>query len=441
MAGTIPAVAIVLSAIAAMFLPQFDLEIIQLAALVTYVLTSMPELRRAARLFVILALALTLLLQGGPGLPQAIGTATFLMALFLALSLVAEMAARSADTVRIAQSILNYPISRIYLPLTLTAHLFSIVLNVGSVAVLLPLVGARAGGLAKPDQFRSLSLAVMRGFAAMPMWAPFSVSIALTLSIFREVHFLDLVPFGLAMAVFYMLSGWVLDGWKAGGPPATRAAAGDAWPLLRLLMRIVAMAAGAYVCEQLLGVRFIEGVLLGALATALAWWLGHQWRGRGGTSSDVPAGIGQSGGGNNEIVIIGAAGFTGSLLSASLASIAVGLDTLPPNAVSLLLAVVPVFILGSGWLGLSPIVSGSIVGGLLVALTLPQDQLFAALALLAGWGLTSSGSPFTGGVLMASRLIAVSPVELAGRWNGAFCLANALLVGLILLVSHMLVVA
>jgi hypothetical protein len=430
--SALSAVAIIACAVAAIFMPQVDLGIVKLAAIGTYVVAGLPDLRRPAQLFALLALMLVVLLGAESAFWPAVATANFLMALFLALSLVAQVAVRSPDMINVARSILALPTSRIYLPLSLTSHLFAIVLNVGSLAVLMALVGSQADQLAKRGQLRPVSMSVMRGFASMPIWAPFSISVALTLSIFRNVHYLDLLPFGLSMALFHIIAGWALDGRGTQDGLAKAAVGLEFGPILRLLFRISAMAAAAFLCEWLFAIRFVEGVFLSALTTAFVWWLSQRW-------SWVPdGGRGVAGpsfkrGGNDEVVIVGTAGFIGGLLSASLVSVLGGLGVLSAGAVSLLIAGVPLIMLGLGHVGLNPIISGSILGGLLLPLTLPQDHVFAAVALLAGWGVTTSGSPFTGNVLLASRLIGRTSFELAVRWNGAFCVANAAVFSVLLM--------
>ena len=191
---------------------------VKLAAITAYFFVSLPRQRRIARIlgFIVVGILVT----SDSGTTEApVDNSLFIMSLFLALSLMAASATRSPDTGTSCRAILARPVSRVYLPLTLATHLFAIALNVGSVAIFMALLGSRSEEMARRDQLRPLALAVMRGFAAMPFWAPFSISVALTLSILEDLHYLDLMPYGLAVAALSLLAGWLLDG-RSGAVPA-----------------------------------------------------------------------------------------------------------------------------------------------------------------------------------------------------------------------------
>ncbi len=193
--------------------------------------------------------------------------------------------------------------------------------------------------------------------------------------------------------------------------------------MLRMLLQLLFLAAGAWLLEWLLDIRFIQVILLAALSGAFLWQLAAlRHRRRGGAAqlvTPVPS---------NEIVIMSAAAFLGKWISITIGG-QVALENVSGPLSALLVAALPLAMLVTGHLGSNPIMSGSLLGGLLLPLTPPEHHFHLALALLAGWGIAASGTPFTGSVLLAARMIERSPLVPTMRWNGAFCLGSALVAG------------
>lgn len=399
---------------------------VKLAAIATYFLVSLPRQRRIARTLGILVAGL-LVASTVERTEAAVDNSLFIMSLFLALSLMAASATRSPDTGIICRAILARPVSRVYLPLTLATHLFAIALNVGSVAIFMALLGSRSEEMARRNQLRPLALAVMRGFAAMPFWAPFSISVALTLSILGDLHYLDLMPYGLAVAALSLLAGWLLDGRSTLGEP-DRPDPRARMAQVRLLLRIVALTAAAWIVELAAGLRFVEAILIVALAGGGLWWITTR---RLDAAGPAGATARRRSGPENEIVVVGAAAFLGQWVAVALNG-ALDVGSLSPLQGAVAVSLLPLLMFLLGIVGANPIVSGSLLGGLLAPLVPADQHLYLGLAMLCGWGVTSSASPFTGNVLLGSRLIGCSPFVLAVRWNGAFAAVSALAIGVAL---------
>ena len=100
---------------------------------------------------------------------------------------------------------------------------------------------------------------------------------------------------------------------------------------------------------------------------------------------------------------------------------AIGLSEIPPLAVYLAAtAIVPLL----SNLAAPPMLTVTFFGALFSAL--PESHLDAtllALALVMGWTLNLTGSPFGATSLILARVTGLSGFTLAWRWNGLFSLA------------------
>lgn len=425
--------AVILLQVVSIFLPSAAPPALKFAALLFYFLAAAPNLRPVGMVFAVGTVAIVLL-EGPAGVAAALDAGLFLATLVLALTMMAAGAARSPDTATVSQALMSRPVSRIYLPLTLASHVFSLALNVGSIAIFMTLLRVRRQQLLESGQLRPLALAVMRGFSGMPMWAPFSVSMGLTLSMIPSLHYAELAPFGVAMAVLALTAGWLMDGRGGGGESAPLGARAN-WAIALMLLRLAALVAVAWLLEWSLAIRFIEGIVLSAIVGGSLWWLSSLTAARNAQSRRSIAA--PAAGPSNEIVIMTAAAFLGKWVSATVAG-HLDLGSLSDTASAFVVAAVPLGMLVLGFIGSNPIVSGSLLGGLVLPLTPEGHHLHLGLALLAGWGAASSGSPFTGSVLLACRMIEVPVLRFTLRWNGAYSFGVALVAAAGLLLAQLL---
>lgn len=82
-----------------------------------------------------------------------------------------------------------------------------------------------------------------------------------------------------------------------------------------------------------------------------------------------------------------------------------------------LIALVPVGMVIGGLSALNPIVSASILLGVLHPLVPEPALMWLALAAILGWGLTAASTPFTANVLITTRIMQLDPAPLLRRGN------------------------
>ena len=85
---------------------------------------------------------------------------------------------------------------------------------------------------------------------------------------------------------------------------------------------------------------------------------------------------------------------------------------------------------GAGLWAVNPIVSASILLGVLHPLVPEPALIWLALAAIMGWGITASSSPFTANVLITSRIMGLDGGQLVRRGNLKLTVLALLAVGL-----------
>lgn len=429
--------AIIISYLLLVFTGWKELLVLIAGAIIAFSLQAWPRLGVAPRMLLSGA-AISQALLLGFGLPlhasqEGYAQAALLSSLIASLALLGQVASGTSDMGAGARQLLAQPPARRYLALGLGSHLFSLFLNIGSAAMMTPLVAARRSALEVTGELRGALLAISRGFAACPMWGPLSVCIVVIVSLVPGVEFLDVLPGGLALAGSYMLIGYLLE--RRPRPPAADAASTPepeepplpGWsPLLRIVLLVAVISGSAVTVEAASALSFGQSVLLVAFNAAILWSVfGAVDRRRSivrQTGGAISATFGNL---HNEVVIIAASGF----LSVSLPALATqGLDAgglapggsggLSPLAAAVVLAATPWGLVLPGLAGINPIVSGSLLAALLPQMLPAELHLPLALGVICGWGATAGGSPFGANMLIISRLASVPAATLAIRWNG-----------------------
>jgi hypothetical protein len=405
-----------------------------LLLLLALVLCNRRSLSRTAMVIgtlVLLALA-ALLPLGGLAASGALARALFLAALLLALNLLSLAAARSGDVQQAAAVVASRPRGSRYAYVSLGTHLFSIFLNFGAISVMATLLAQSRARLLRENALEDLTLAMLRGFAAMPMWSPLALSTLITLSIMPEVGYFEVLPYGLAAALLYMLAGYRLArGAAPRGAPAAAVAPpgpGERAVLARVALRIAALVLLAVGLYRLAALSLPDAVLLAVLGFSLVWGLTQRhagrapplWRDAGGAAS----------GSVNEIVIVSGAGALGAVISYAMAGAPGGLAPPPPALVPLMVGLAPALMVLGGLVAINPIVSASVILGVLLPLVPPAALMWLAVSVKTGWGITSAASPFTANMLIACRLMGVDGGDMARRANRRLTLLALAVTGL-----------
>jgi hypothetical protein len=349
----------------------------------------------------------------------AMARVTFLSVLLMSLNMLSRAASRSPDVRDAAEVVASRPRGARYLFVTVGTHVFSIFLNFGAVSVIAALLAQSRETLVRQNALRDLTLSMIRGFGAMPMWSPLALSTIITLSILPEVGYFEVLPFGLAAAGFYMTAGYLMSrrGAAPQPPSATRAMPGraDRRVLGRVVLRVGLLVCGAIALQQVTALTLPEAVLFAVLAFALGWWAMQSGDPRRpGIAQEAAASAATT---VNEIVIVGGAGFIGAVISEAISRQTGGLPV-PPDAVfPLAVGLIPFVMVGAGLVAVNPIVSTSILLGVLHPLVPESILIWMAVAAKTGWGITAAASPFTANVLIAGRVMGLPGGELVRSDN------------------------
>ncbi|MEM9106716.1 MAG: hypothetical protein AAGC96_13770, partial [Pseudomonadota bacterium] len=144
--------------------------------------------------------------------------------------------------------------------------------------------------------------------------------------------------------------------------------------------------------------------------------------------------------GSPEAATLGLAGFIG-LLSASLVSPqtvarALPLDGTSPVVIYIMItAIIPL----ASCIGLPPMMMVTFIGYTLVSVPeLGLNPSLLGLSLLVGWSLNLTGSPLGATSLLLNRVVGITGIRHAWRWNGLFTVLSWLVAAAVLLAATQL---
>lgn len=329
-----------------------------------------------------------------------------------------------------------------YATLALGSAMFGLVLNLGVVDLLgvMSLKGntlSAAGGheIIREVRRRRMLVAILRGFALIPLVSPLGIALAVILSSFPHLRWITLFPYALGTALLLFGIGWIHDRVTAPGhladlvPPRTDRP--DPLPLIRFGLLLAGVILFTVAASLTTGARMPVAVLFTVPLSAFIWFAIQRRR--------LDGGLGLRRGAEavrrrahlifpqlrGQVAILGSAGFTGALLS----------DVAPRAAVAhalavsglhgpLLAAAATMLVVAGAQLGLNPIVGVTLLASVLPdAGTVGLTPELMAASLMAGWSLAMVSSPVTALMLILARLAGRSPYAVGWRWNGAFIAA------------------
>ena len=370
---------------------------------------------------------------------EAVGRFAFFATFITALSLLRLPAYRSRLVRRCGQVMLHQPPARRYPILSLGSGLFGVILNIGVLNLFAGMIeksntldAAHGREWVQHTRRRRMLMALLRGFSLAPLISPLGIGVAVILASMPTVTWHELAPYAYGAAAVIFLSGWIVDHLTGPHPPPRQSPplSPSLLPLGHFGVLLLSIVMLVFTLAYLLGVRLPIATLVGA---PLASWLWLAWQRRrlGGLGlgpamvtfrRQLPWLLGPLG---SEVVVLGSAGYVGHLWVALIdPQILAGHLTwlLPLGAWNAALAMLVV--LASAQVGLNPIVSVTLLAGLLPALEIPGlTPPLIGVALLVGWSLALMSSPLTASMLILSRFSGVTSWRIGYRWNGAFMLS------------------
>lgn len=410
-------------------------------ALVVYVALEWARLRGNARTLVVVCAGLGLWasVRAGSPLPavEGVARAAFYPAFLGALGFLRDAAAGSPMVERGGRYLVDQPPARRYASLTFGGHIFGVLLNIGGLALIASMVRqantlAAAGGdpARREIRERRMATAVLRGFSAMPMWCPLSITMALLFSLTPQAHWSDYAPFGIGLTILYLALGWLVDFlfWPRGRGEVVQTDPGGWVAIAAMVVQVGLITIVALLMERWTGVRFIAHMLLIVPVFALGWSVVQHWRagiarGFGALAAQARANMPTYA---NEVTLFATSGFMGAMVAA----------LLPPGAmpqlfsalhlsVDAFLVVMVVAVAGLGIVGINPMITLTLILGSLAHAPIEGLTPLRLVVTAAGaWSLSLGCSPLNGSMVMFGNILGVRSETIAFRWNGAFALGT-----------------
>ena len=373
--------------------------------------------------------------------------AAYLSAFIMLVTTLRQGAFGSDSVLTIGRYLTGQPPGRRYVALHVGSHFIGVLLNFGAVTLLGPLI--RRGVDARRDdgppelseiRLRRQICGLSRGFAWFNLWAPTAVAQAVVLNLVPGANAGIIAMSGMAIAILLLCAGWGEDrltGYRARlrlveAGFALQPAARLPFPwtsLLRFMAVGGGLLGGAWLIARATDIPLVSAIMIAAVPITIAWMseqsLSHgagpalAGRLRALFGTVLP-------GSSPEAATLGLAGYIG-ILTATLVEhdwLAARMAPIDPHPNIVYLAVSAVVPLAS-CIGLPPMMTVTFLGGLLVSLPeLALNPSVLGLALLVGWALNLTGSPFGATSLMLTRVVGIPGTTHAWRWNGVFTLIS-----------------
>jgi hypothetical protein len=281
---------------------------------------------------------------------------------------------------------------------------------------------------------RRMTVAALRGFAAMPFWSPLGVSFNLLLVSIPGLTWWQAGPPGIACATAFIGLGWVFDQFQR--PKGLRARPlvkqpGGAQAVAAVVAHVAAVTALTWVVEAALKLPFQTALLVAVPAYAFGWAIGLKAAQadpapvRSSAAMMIQKGLAAFPSYANEIAVFAASGFLGSVLVALVPrEVLQAFFLAVPVPAGILAGLLCIAVAALGFLGLNPMIAATILASAVSSADIPGlPKPAILLAIAAGWACTVVAAPMNSALVMTSALVRRHPWKIAMEWNGLFGLA------------------
>lgn len=334
--------------------------------------------------------------------------------LVLSVMMLSAVLSTSTDVGKVSGSLFKGASTPRYLGLSFGTALLSVPLNIGAVGLISTMIGKQIQEGGDNAATRNGARAVIRGFGASPMFSPLSVAIIITVTLLPGVSSWKLIAWSLPFAFIYILLG-LLFREQEKSPPILLEDDFDEnssvyWSWVRLALLILFIASAAFIFNNFFDLRYSQSVTLSCIIVVL-FNLCIQRIFLGTASFPSLANV------SNELAIMGGSTFIGSIISIVILGF-VGVDLSSKKEFFLIITFfTPWIFYIAGLGGINPIITATILGGILAPVW-PESALMGfGIAMITGWGATVSGTPYSANALLLQRFTGYK-VEMAYRqWN------------------------
>lgn len=378
-------------------------------------------------------------------LQRGIFVSGLLIALMASVMLLARCGLRSPHVHAVGTNLRGLRPGRRYLSFTVVSQVFSAMLGMAGVNIMLMM--AAPPGEEKSESRTSTVIAVTRGFSSASFWSPVFGNMAILLALYPTLHWIEVFPIGVVLAQITVFVGVLLN--RSGRQSAPVAAvdtaakqgmAEAALPVLAVMLGFFGMVLAV---SRFLHIGITASiVMLGPIAALLlSIVMGTRGRrlydGLRGMREGVLAFPRLA----SEAILFTAAGCAGSIMADAfpaqwVQTIGALLNGVPLFGVGFLMLV----IMGIALVGVHPVLTAVFMATTFTPHVLGLPPIVHIAAILTGWGLTASLTPFSVLTLTASRYAGTGLYQISIGRNWAFALVSAgiacvLLTGVALVMS------
>ena len=316
-------------------------------------------------------------------------------------------------------------LGKLYIRGTFASYLLTVFLFFAAIPIAHDLLKRNLAGISPSLQKKFLSRAILRGFALGTVWSPLEVLIALVAEMTR-VDYTAMLPWLLLFSSALFTADGVLSRryrsveWAGSGREGPlHGPVRLGW--IRLLAVLVLFMGFVLLVQALLGVRFFTAVTLAIIPYAAGWAaLIGRWRRYAKHSflnwrRQTPQL-------QNMVLLFFSVGFLNGILQQS--TVMDGLQMLfhPAKDHPLLLFVtIQWFMLGMTFLGISTLVTLSLVGVFIQPFLDSLSPLSMAIVLVTSSVAPDVAGPYNTTVILLSERLGLSPYRIS-RWNWGFSL-------------------
>ncbi|HEY0845558.1 MAG TPA: hypothetical protein VGE12_09325 [Noviherbaspirillum sp.] len=408
------------------------------AVLVAVEFRNIPSNLRTTSLILLTLSVLLLPFARSPlvAIQRGVFISCLLIALMASVMLLARCALRSRVVHVIGSNLRAQRPGRRYGSFTFAGQLFSGMLGMAGANIVM--VMAAPPGEPHGERKTSAIVAIMRGFSAASFWSPMFGNMAILLTLYPTLRWSEVFPVGVAVAQLTLIVGILIhrSEMQRGGahveeaPPSGMAAA--AIPLLGAMLAFLAIVLTA---SRLLGISTTAAIVLLGPWVAVALNIGMSHRGRRlkeglrRLREDMLRFPGLA----SEAILFIAAGCAGSVMGDAfpaswVAAIGASLGNHPAFGVAFLMF----GIMGVALCGIHPVLTAVFLASTITPEVLGLPPLLHVSAILTGWGLSASLTPFSVLSLTASRYAGDSLYRISMARNAVFALVNSSLACVVL---------
>lgn len=375
-----------------------------------------------------------------------------LLAMLASVMFIAQCAVRSPRVQAVGASLRGRKPGHRYLAFTLTSQLFSGMLSMAGAHIMLvmavpdvPDVHDASRGKADSERRIPVVVAVTRAFSAANFWSPVFGNMAILLALYPTVRWIDIFPIGFVLAQLVLAVGLLLNhfdksnralaGVTASEQPATPASSGlmrDAFPVVTAMLIFLGLlltAGGVLhigIVPALVLLAPLSALVLHLVTAKSGWRVDHAISGFRESGRLFPRLA-------SEAMLFMAAGCAGSVMADAFPEtwalqIGQSMNGTPFVGIAFLMLA----IMAIGLAGIHPVLTAVFLASTITPEVLGLPPLMHMAAILTGWGMSTTLTPFSVLSLTASRYAGTTAQQISLHKNWLYALINTLLICLVL---------